>query len=108
MALAVQGAVKIQDWRVDPGALSASGALGTHFHHARKCLIGGDPEWVLLYFPRKAFGNVKAFEGNDPTHVRVDKEQVRVVAGISHREDAPPVTGQQVRRTKARRHGFIC
>ncbi|KCZ57209.1 hypothetical protein HY29_00355 [Hyphomonas beringensis] len=91
--LTMQGAVQVQDWGVDPCALASCRALGAHFHDARKGLVSGDSERILLHGPGKPLWHMKALERDDPAHVRINQEKVRIIASISHREDATPVAG---------------
>ncbi|KCZ60401.1 hypothetical protein HY36_05325 [Hyphomonas atlantica] len=89
----MEGAVEVQDRRVDPGALPALGAFSAHFHNACKSLVDCDFERLLLYRSEQPLWDVELIQGNDPTHVRINKEQIRIVTCIAHWENSPAIAG---------------
>tara|TARA_R110000796_G_scaffold200802_7_gene316910 strand:+ start:6521 stop:6820 length:300 start_codon:yes stop_codon:yes gene_type:complete len=96
VALAVERAVQIQNGRVDPGAFAPLCTLSAQFHDTRKGLINGHAKRILLDLSEQALGHVEITKRNDPSHIRVDQKQVRVISGIAHGENPPTIASKQI------------
>ncbi len=62
------------------------------------CLEGGiDPDLkgTLAYRLPEAFGDVEIIERDDPSHFRLDPENLRVVGGFRHGKEADGIGAQQ-------------
>jgi len=104
VTFAIEGAVQVQDRRVDPGRLPALSTFGTHLHDPGESSVSRDAVRFLSDPALQAFWNMEAIQRKNAAHVRIHEEQIRIIARIPHGEHTSPVTGEQVIGAKPSRH----
>jgi hypothetical protein len=100
----MEGAVEVQDLRVDPGLRSVRRCFGAQLHHARKAGVDPDLERVAPDRLAQAFRDMEAVERQHATQIRIDKKQSRIIVRIRHRENTAAVAVQKLIRAEDTAH----
>ena len=105
VTLFVQRNVAARNPAADPGFVGIAPGLRTSFDHSGESLIASHFEGAAAQYFGQRMRTMKSVQRQHCTAARLDPEDFRIVARVSHWKDAAAISQQQQRRINRRRGG---
>jgi hypothetical protein len=98
----VQRLIALRDAGADPGLIAIAARTGAGFDHGSKGKVAGNFEGPAAQHLGKGVRAVEMIQRQDRPSPRLDPEDIRIVARVSHRENPAAIGEQQQLRIDRR------